>query len=108
MTKEEKEAQFFSLLSLAASKYGLGLKIDSDTRNIDLIGKCEMKNLHIIAKMLTKDGQKLTNRLFRLTSAAATNRESLTTLAADAGTLAYEWAKLRVDIAEIKDEKDKK
>lgn len=68
----------------------------------------KIKHLHITAKILTKDGQKLTNRLFRLTSALATNRESLTTLAADAGMLAYEFAKLRVDIVKIKEETDDK
>jgi hypothetical protein len=64
----------------------------------------EVRLLYATAKMLTKDSQKLTNRLFRLTSAAATNRESLPTLSADAGMLAYEFAKLRVDIVRIKEE----
>lgn len=63
-----------------------------------------VKGLYITAKGITKDGQKLTNRLFRLTSAVAENKESLMTLAADAGTLAYECAKLSVDIEKMYEE----
>ena len=36
--KARQETQFFSMLSLIANKHGLELKIDPDTRNIDLIG----------------------------------------------------------------------
>ena len=45
MTKTEQESQFLSMLSLAASKYKLELKIDPDTRNIDLIGKADQRNI---------------------------------------------------------------
>lgn len=66
-----------------------------------------MKNLYTTAKALTKDTQKLTNRLFRFTSATSDNKESLATLAADAATLAYQFAGLRVDIIE-QHEKDQR
>lgn len=45
MTEQEKEAQLFSMLSLVASKHGLELNIDPDTRNIDLIGNVDRREV---------------------------------------------------------------
>lgn len=54
MTKQEQEAQFFSLLSLTASKYRLELKVDPDTRQIDIIGKADQRDLVSCAVELAK------------------------------------------------------
>ena len=45
MTKEEKESQFFSMCGIIASKYGLELKINIETRNIDLIGEVDRREI---------------------------------------------------------------
>lgn len=43
--RQEKETQFFSMCGIIASKYGLELKIDPDTRNIDLIGNADRREI---------------------------------------------------------------
>ena len=47
MTIQEKETQFFSLVSVIAGKYGLQIKIEPDTQNIDLVG--EATPLEVVA-----------------------------------------------------------
>lgn len=54
MTNQEKESQFFSMCSIAASKYGLELKIDPETRNIDLIGDVDRRNVVACAVELSE------------------------------------------------------
>lgn len=51
------------------------------------------EKLYITAKALAKDAEILKQALIK-------NKPSLATLAADAATLAYEFAKLRVEIIE--------
>lgn len=45
MTKEEKQSQFFSIINIIASKYGLELKIDPDMQNIDLVGDIDRRTV---------------------------------------------------------------
>ena len=54
MTNQEKEAQFFSLLSLTASKYGLEIRIDPETRNVDLVGEADRRTVVICAMEMAR------------------------------------------------------
>ena len=60
-----------------------------------------LKKLYITAEALAKDAQGLTNELAKFNPGIKNNsRESLATLAADAGLLNREFEKLRVEIIE--------
>lgn len=68
-----------------------------------------MKKLYLIAKSLSEDVKELKNDLFAFNPAFENNKhKSLNAIAADAGILAWEFAKLRTEITKMHEENQKK